>query len=220
MLANWVIRGTGLVLALLTMGVSIMHAAPIDVGDRKQLFIDQRFIAESEGVEFRVNPPVKRGCILRGEGPWENGYFGGLPTVLDDGTGEYKLYYGAWPVLDPKELTWQNTWDIYSSCLATSTDGIHWEKPNLGLVEYNGSTDNNILPLRQVCHHVFLDPNAPPEQRYKLLFFGHRDLIRGNRVHYIVTWHGKDDLSALAGQAIKLHFELRNAKLYAFQFHD
>jgi len=174
-LANLVIRGTGLVLALLTIGVSVINAAPINVGDRKQLFIDQRFIAQSEGIELRVNPPVKRGCILRGEGAWENGYFGGLSTVLDDGTGEYKLYYGAWPVLDPKELTWKNTWDIYSSCLATSRDGVHWEKPNLGLVEYNGKTDNNILPLRQVCHYVFLDPKASPEQRYKLLFFGHRE---------------------------------------------
>ncbi|MBT7861391.1 MAG: hypothetical protein HN712_13800 [Gemmatimonadetes bacterium] len=31
-------------------------------------------------------------------------------------------------------------------CLATSNDGVHWEKPELGLVEFEGSKRNNILP--------------------------------------------------------------------------
>ena len=34
-------------------------------------------------------------------------------------------------------------------CLATSEDGIHWERPSLGLVEFDGSTDNNILPTKE-----------------------------------------------------------------------
>ncbi len=32
-------------------------------------------------------------------------------------------------------------------CYVTSDDGIHWEKPNLGLVEYRGSRHNNIVDL-------------------------------------------------------------------------
>ncbi len=32
-------------------------------------------------------------------------------------------------------------------CYATSSDGITWEKPQLGLVEFNGSTRNNITDL-------------------------------------------------------------------------
>ena len=30
-------------------------------------------------------------------------------------------------------------------CYAEPGDGLNFEKPNLGLVEYRGSTDNNIL---------------------------------------------------------------------------
>ncbi|MEL7185909.1 MAG: hypothetical protein AAFN50_05665, partial [Pseudomonadota bacterium] len=30
-------------------------------------------------------------------------------------------------------------------CYATSEDGIHWDKPELGLVEYDGSTANNLV---------------------------------------------------------------------------
>ena len=30
-------------------------------------------------------------------------------------------------------------------CYAVSRDGVEWKKPNLGLVEYNGSRDNNLV---------------------------------------------------------------------------
>ena len=37
-------------------------------------------------------------------------------------------------------------------------------------------------------------------------------------VAWEVHWRGSGDVSALAGQPIKLHFKMRNTKLYAFQF--
>ncbi len=40
--------------------VSVAVCAPIDVGDRKQLLIDEMFIAKSSGVTLTANPPVKR----------------------------------------------------------------------------------------------------------------------------------------------------------------
>ncbi|MCX7598205.1 MAG: hypothetical protein N2512_04985, partial [Armatimonadetes bacterium] len=133
---------------------------PINVGDRKQLFIDNRFIAESENVELCMNPPVKRGIVLRGERPWEEGWIY-CSTVLDDGTGEYKLYYIARAVGQDGQM------GRSSYCLVTSRDGVHWTRPNLGIVEFDGSKDNNILPFGADC--VFLDPKAAPEQRYKML---------------------------------------------------
>ena len=42
-------------------------------------------------------------------------------------------------------------------CYATSKDGVTWAKPELGLVEYEGSTANNIL-WRGI---------GPPEQRQR-----------------------------------------------------
>ena len=39
-------------------------------------------------------------------------------------------------------------------CYATSADGIHWHKPELGLVDFNGSKQNNIVHLP--------DPNLRP----------------------------------------------------------
>lgn len=44
------------------------------------------------------------------------------------------------------------------------------------------------------------------------------DVIQGNFTMKVVTWRGNPDVSELAGKPIRLHFSIRDAKLYAFQF--
>ena len=44
------------------------------------------------------------------------------------------------------------------------------------------------------------------------------DPVVGNAISKNVTWKGKSDLSKLVGKPIRLHFVLRDMKLYAFQF--
>ena len=61
-------------------------------------------------------------------------------------------------------------------CFATSTDGYNWHKPNLGLVEYKGNRNNNLVDLNQGSHHVqscvvYHDPDDPdPDRKFKMLF--------------------------------------------------
>ena len=62
-------------------------------------------------------------------------------------------------------------------CLAISRDGYRWEKPSLGLVEINGSTDNNAVVVpgtEDETTHLgvaFHDPDDPdPERRFKAVF--------------------------------------------------
>lgn len=60
-------------------------------------------------------------------------------------------------------------------CYATSPDGIHWQKPALGLVEYNGSTANNIVdvpdPGMRPAAAILYEPDDPdPARRYKLAY--------------------------------------------------
>jgi len=55
---------------------------------------------------------------------------------------------------------------------AESTDGIHWEKPRLGLIEFQGSKENNLVwagPGNNMA--PFLDgcPDVPPDERYKAI---------------------------------------------------
>ncbi|UCD27496.1 MAG: hypothetical protein JSV03_10270, partial [Planctomycetota bacterium] len=62
-------------------------------------------------------------------------------------------------------------------CYARSDDGIHWDKPALGLVEFAGSKKNNIVfghgaagvKMGQDGGMVFIDPNAPEDQKFRLV---------------------------------------------------
>ena len=44
--------------------------------------------------------------------------------------------------------------------------GTHWEKPNIGAVEWEGSSNNNIVARPAEGGTVMIDPNAPPEHRF------------------------------------------------------
>jgi predicted GH43/DUF377 family glycosyl hydrolase len=74
-------------------------------------------------------------------------------------------------------------WDDLDSfwCYAESDDTINWTKPNLGIVEFDGSKDNNILvvppmtPNNKGIHGsaVFIDPHAGSEdEKYKMTYCG------------------------------------------------
>jgi len=60
-------------------------------------------------------------------------------------------------------------------CYATSQDGVHWAKPELGLVELNGSKRNNIVnfpvpDLWSTCDLLY-DPDAVnPDRRFKMAY--------------------------------------------------
>jgi len=130
-------------------------AAPLAVGSRKQLCIDERFIEAQRGVALHMNPPQKLGPILLPEKPWELG-MGFCASVIEDG-GTLKLFYRCEPPEGGANV-----------CLATSPDGVHWERPSLGLIEYAGSKGNNIVCSGVGESVVFLDPHGAPEQRYKM----------------------------------------------------
>lgn len=64
---------------------------------------------------------------------------------------------------------------IFHICYATSTDGVNWEKPDLGLVEYNGSKRNNIVAFDEPglwsTGAVLYDPEDPdPNRRFKMAY--------------------------------------------------
>lgn len=70
----------------------------------------------------------------------------------------------------------------WRAAYAESSDGIRWTKPNLGLVKFNGSTDNNLIlteptPFGFVNLKVLSEPKDPdPKQRFKIsthIYFRH-----------------------------------------------
>jgi len=147
------------------------EAAPLDIGNRRQVFIDRRFLAEAAGVALEVHAPRKTGeWTIRPEHPWEAGGVGPYSNVLHDGT----TYHAWYHVMD--DVQWDQGHGRGSICYATSADGITWHKPELGIVEYAGSRRNNIvvghgaagLTMGQDGGLVFIDPKAPAAERFRM----------------------------------------------------
>jgi len=130
-----------------------------NVADRKQLFLDGRFIDSAEGITLTVNPPERQEIVLREEHPWERA--GVYATVIDDGE-KVRLYYNTHVHGDGMKSG--------RLCYAESADGIHFEKPALRLHPWEGSLDNNIVFPDVLDATPFLDPMAPPEARWKLIY--------------------------------------------------
>lgn len=141
------------------VGADAPPSAARDVGDRKQLFIDRRFIERSEGVELVMNPPHDREVVLESVAPWES-QFVMFTSIIDTGAG-YKMYYVG-TVFDEDRRGFQNL------CLAESDDGVAWRRPDLGLFEFRGSTRNNIVGPNLECAPHY-DPRCPLGEPYMML---------------------------------------------------
>ncbi len=149
-------------------GALVDYTYLYDVGDRKQLLFDDAFFESHKGFWWRVCPPRKTGeRNLVADKPWENFIINAWLTVMEDG-GQYRMWYEAYDKTHPSDAQARY-------CYAESRDGIHWEKPVLGLETFAGSKDNNILfnGLGGRGNHggtVFKDPNAPPAERYRFFY--------------------------------------------------
>lgn len=136
-------------------------AQALDVGDRKQLFIDDRFIESSRDVTLTMNQPTKVGPVILPDRPWENRRVGFCDSVIEH-EGTFMLFYSC--MARGKGIP---------VCLATSQDGVHWEKPSLGVIDFGGSKDNNIVLPAQGETVVFLDPHGVPQERFKCVSVRH-----------------------------------------------
>lgn len=157
--------------------------APVDIGSRRELFVDDALIDHLAGrAELRLHHPQPREISLVHDQPWE-GPGSGFHSVFKDGA-IYRMYYKArYTILQVGNGAKASPppW----LCYAESDDGIHWRKPNLGLIEFKGSTANNIVlgeenigKLRTApgLPAVFKDenPNVPADARYKAIIATHR----------------------------------------------
>lgn len=142
-------------------------ATPIELGSRRELFVDDLLLARLEGCTLKLHEPRPTGVALRFDAPWE-GAFCGYVTVLHDAP-HYRMYYRGNPIAGRDGSTHEVT------CYAESADGIVWSKPALGLFEVHGTRSNNVVLAGQspFSHNFapFLDtrPGVPAAERFKAL---------------------------------------------------
>jgi len=141
---------------------------PIDIGSRRELFVDGHLIEKLAGAERRMHHPVPREIAVVHDAPWE-GAGSGYHSVIKDGD-VYRMYHRG-SILGVENGQLKVGRQVY--CYVESKDGIHWTKPDLGLHEHNGSKKNNIIWTGVGVHNFapFLDtnPKCPPESRFKAL---------------------------------------------------
>lgn len=158
-----------------------------NLGNCLELFLDRSNIGSMKNLQLRLNSPVRKEIAIKFDKPWE-GIACAYVTVFKD-DDRYRMYYRGWPDLKKPEFT----------CYAESQDGIHWKKPSLGLFDFNGSKENNIVWKKGYGSHNFTpfkDARAGvlKGERYKalglapkgtrgLVAFSSPDGIHWNRMH-------------------------------------
>ena len=165
-------------LCLVTLYSPAAGEETIDIGSRLELFVDDFLIADLSGDAKQVlQKPQPREVVLVTDKPWE-GNTSAYYTIFQDGD-LYRMYYRG----SHGDVKTQKSLHPEVTCYAESTDGIHWTKPNLGLFEYEGSKQNNIV-WRGIGVHAFAafkdtNPACRPEARYKGVSRGRPEGKRG-----------------------------------------
>ncbi|MBT6627446.1 MAG: hypothetical protein HOB49_10570, partial [Gemmatimonadetes bacterium] len=102
----------------------------------KHLFIDDFFIESMQGTRRVLNHPQKLTVDAPLAIPMDCAWEAGSPrfqrVIYIEDERRFRLYYTSW------------IHGLALVCALESDDGVTWTKPSLGLVEFEGSTDNNI----------------------------------------------------------------------------
>ena len=141
----------------------------LDIGSRRELFVDDLLIDEMEGGALKLQEPKPGGVAITYDRPWESS-IAFYTTVLKDGD-VYRMYYRAANIGINGTSHPDGHLLPSATCYAESSDGIEWTKPELGLVELRGSRRNNAvlpgLPVYPFGPFVDARPGVPAEERYK-----------------------------------------------------
>ena len=143
----------------------------------RYLVLDSRIIEHTTNAILTVGTVKKdkRNPLFEEDKPWEPRYDNVYCNVIYDQQDKlYKCWYSPFIVDErttstPSEKRNPESQDYMSAtpneremgvCYAFSRDGIHWEKPELGLIEFNGNKKNNIVMRGYHVDGVFIDPHG------------------------------------------------------------
>jgi len=136
----------------------------------RHLVLDSRKITSTSDVKLVLGKIKKHPAnpLFGEEKKWEqrfDNFYGSI--VYEEDKQLYRLWWNPF-IYDPDEGARERENGL---AYAFSKDGINWIKPNLGLVEYEGSKKNNLINRDSGHGHgIFKDPHATdPTKRYKMI---------------------------------------------------
>jgi len=158
---------------------------------KKYLLLDSRIVDKVAGARLAVGKAAKHQAnpLFPEDKPWEPRFDNLYANVLYDKEAKlYKCWYSPF-IIDkaasgtPRDrrtkVRYRPRGREMGVCYATSKDGLKWTKPELGLIEFNGSKANNLVVRGPHGAGLFKDPrDADPKRRYKLFYKGRSMCVR------------------------------------------
>ena len=151
---------------------AVLATEPIDIGSRRELFVDRHLIDQLDGASLEIYRPQPHEVVIKFDAPWESCSPGYTTILQDDEHGIFRMYYRAThtpPAFGKKRDVPRRE----VTCYAESKDGIHWTRPSLGLIEFEESKDNNIMWDGVGSDNLSVmkdaNPDCPPDARYKAI---------------------------------------------------
>ena len=163
---------------LIGMAMSLSGIAgaeePVRLGTSTQLVVDDVLLGSKQGVVRHTHACQKLPKpVIQAERPWEGQRTYIYGSVLyDPDARQFRMWYMSRnrdkAAVDSRLTCAKSDFVLYG----LSSDGIAWTRPSLGLYEYNGSNDNNIV-FGMHTPSILLDPKDPdPSRRYKMMGHG------------------------------------------------
>lgn len=165
---------------------------PIALGTRREVLLDDFLFQSMTGAKLQPHFPEAKEVALVCDAPWEgntSAYF----TLFED-HGKIRAWYRGSHADDKT----QRPLHPEVTCYAESTDGVTFTRPDLGLIEYNGSKHNNIVLSGTEGTHNFTpfrdeNPACPEDARYKALASERAD-VSGKTAPVLQAWKSPDGL--------------------------
>ena len=156
------------------------------------LFLDPRLVASTAKAKLQLgtvqkhpaNPLFSEEYFTQPPKHWEARLDNVYPNVIyDDKDSIFKCWYKSFiydglsnrtPLAQRPRQAYGESEREEGLLYATSVDGVHWQKPDLGIIDFEGSSANNIV-MRRATHGlhaggVLKDARDPdPARRYKFI---------------------------------------------------
>ena len=148
-----------------------------------QLFVDLDRVESMQNVRrtFHTAEKHPENPVIRRVRPWEDDRSTWGSVVYDEQQKIFRAWYGG-KSGQQKEYRPGSLSDCSVLCYATSTDGIHWDRPDLGLHEVLGTKHNNVVigddHQNGLAHweSLLIDPlEQDSQRRYKAIGWSSND---------------------------------------------
>ena len=177
---------------LLCMAVAVIvftgNGGRLNIGTERQFVWNSSiFDSEKTDADMVYHSPIRQDIVLTTDREWEGNIADSFNIIADE--DGYKMYYATYDTKDDVKI-----------CYAYSQDGINWDKPDVNVVNYNGSARNNIL--LNSSHNitngffVFKDTNSNTQiaEKYKAVAVKNDNSIVSYVSHDGIIWQEKSVL--------------------------